>query len=80
MARPRKLWFRQQTQTWHVQIDGRQHNLGTSDREEAETKYHKLMAERPEPPTAEHLVAILDKFLEWVQAEHPRSYSWYRVG
>ena len=79
MARPRKMWFRKQTKTWHVQIDGTQHNLRTDDKAKAETKYHELMLERPVPPSNEHLVVILDKFLDWVQAEQPRSYTWYRA-
>lgn len=77
MPRPRKLWFRKQTKTWHVQIDGKQHNLHTDDKAEAEIKFHELMLERPEPHSSEQLVVILDKFLEWVQVEQPRSYSWY---
>jgi integrase len=78
MARPRKLWFRKQTQTWHVQIDGKQHNLRTADKERAEAEFHKLMVERHNAPSDDHLVPILDKFLGWVQSHQPKSYRWYR--
>ena len=77
MTRPRKPWVRKQTQSWYVEINGKQHNLG-KEKKEATRKYHELMAVQPEPPSATQLVVILDKFLGWVQVHRPSSYRWYK--
>lgn len=76
MARPRKPWFRKQTKCWYVEIDGEQHDLG-KNRTEATRKYHELMSQKPEAPSATQLVVILDKFLDWVQVHRRASYRWY---
>ena len=43
-----KPYFRKDRQTWTVQINGHQHNLG-HDRDAAFKQYHELMA-APVPP------------------------------
>lgn len=42
-----KPWFRSQSGTWYVQLNGKQYNLG-SDKTAAFEAYHKLMLERGE--------------------------------
>lgn len=73
--RPHKPWFRKQTKTWYVQIDGRQYNLGR-DKEKADDEFHRLMLNR-KTVTSEHLAVILDKFLTWTEAHRPKSLRWY---
>ena len=43
MARIPKPWFREQTRSWYVKIDGVQHPLGR-DKKEADRQFHRLMA------------------------------------
>lgn len=44
----RKPWYRQQTDSWYVTIDGTQHLLakGKKHKQEAEDEFHRLMVER----------------------------------
>lgn len=75
-----KPWFRPSRNTWYVQVNGKQINLG-SDEKEAFRKYHEMMARptAPPPPVAADSVAvILDRFLDWVK-EHraPDTFQWY---
>lgn len=77
MARPHKPWYRKARNAWFVEIDGQQHNLGP-DKEEALRKFHKLMSVPSPEPDSEHLVVILDSFLDWVQEHRPGSYRWYK--
>jgi hypothetical protein len=59
-----KPFFRNQTQSWYVQIGKKQHNLGP-DEQVAKQKYHALMAGR-QPVTEETTVyAVLFQFLGW---------------
>jgi integrase len=77
MPRPPKPWFRKFTGTWYVNIGGQQINLG-KDKKEAFRQFHEIMAEKP-TVSGEHLAVILDKFLDWTQAERsPATYRWYR--
>ena len=43
MPRIPKPWFREQTQSWYVKINGVQHSLG-KDKKAADKQYHRLMA------------------------------------
>lgn len=64
-----KPYFRKNRQTWTVQIDGHQHNLGR-DRDAAFQKYHELMAtppavQEPTKPATTSVLVIIDKYLDW---------------
>lgn len=77
-----KPYFREKRQTWMVQINGHQHNLGR-DRDTAFQKYHELMATPvPEPQPArpsEFVLSVIERFLEWCQGHRaPDTYEWYR--
>src|SRR5262249_29837336 len=86
-----KPFFRKPRNCWYVQIDGKQHNLG-SDKEEAYRQYHRLMSQggnepRPDPPrpVTEHLlvICILDSYLDWLKkqvaqgSKATRTFEWY---
>jgi integrase len=77
MARPRKPWYRKSRCSWFVSIAGKQHNLGPN-KEEALQRYHALMAEAPEQPSAGSVAALLDAFVVYC-CEHkaPRTVRWY---
>ena len=78
--RTSKPWFRKSTRSWYVQIDGVQVPLGR-DKDEAQQKYHRLMAGRPNGQTVGRVDALLDEFLEFVRcnqaAETYRLYKRY---
>ena len=82
MARPPKPWFREQTGYWMVYLDGEPINL-SKDKDEADRKFHELMAARheaPESPTA-RVADIVESFLEWAsentKAATFAQYKWY---
>jgi integrase len=76
-----KPFYRTAREAWFVQVDGKQINLGP-DRDEAMRRYHEAMrAKRPTPrPVASHdVLAVLDAFLAWCEANRAgRTYDWYR--
>lgn len=75
-------FFRADRGLWYVQVGGRQHNLGTDERD-AVRRWHALMA-RPEPvPEARDgsplVVALVDEFLSWNKTHRAaRTFNWYR--
>lgn len=72
MRQPRPF-FRKQTQSWYVQIRGRQIPLGR-DKAAAWKKYHELMAEHHLGPVADESVAgVLNRYLVWARANRARS-------
>lgn len=79
MARQPKPWYWKARKAWFVTIDGRRHNLGR-EKKAAHTRFHELMREpvkRTVP--SESVVAIADRFLEWVHKHRsPHTYEWYR--
>src|SRR5262245_18766978 len=74
-----KPWFRPARNTWYVQVDGTQTNLG-ADRGRPFATYRALMAGRKAPPPrSDSVAALLDRFLEWVQGHRsPDTYRWYK--
>ena len=78
MARKPKPWFRKERQRWFVTINGQQVNLGPN-KKDAERRFHKLMAQRPQPITrCDSLVAIFDLFLDWTEKNRAEgTYDWY---
>jgi len=77
MARPRKPWFRKSRESWFVEIDGKQHNLGP-DKEEAHRKFHELMAERPAASASGSVAELLDAFILYSEeTKAPSTVGWY---
>ena len=81
-----KPFYRKSRDTWYVEVDGRQINLG-KDREAAFQRYHAIMAAPPEVrPTHAigtgeglKLTELFDRFLDWVkQHRSPDTYVWYQ--
>ncbi|HEY2828017.1 MAG TPA: hypothetical protein VGJ04_10485, partial [Pirellulales bacterium] len=59
-----KPFFRKQTQTWYVEIDGKQHNLGP-DKDAALKQYGNLIAGRETITDDTPVYTVLLAFLEW---------------
>lgn len=74
-----KPWFRKPRNTWYVEIDGRQHNLGP-DKDEAFKRYHELMRrEQPREVDCTLVVGVLDAFLNWAKNnKKDRTFEWYQ--
>jgi integrase len=69
------LWLRQQTGTFHVTIDGKQHNLKTGDKAEAFLRLADLLRMQPNLD----LHTIRDKFLKGIEGiRAPGTVGWYR--
>ena len=66
MARHPRPWFRKSRRTWYVEIDGKQHNLGT-DREQAFERYYRLMSQPGGQPqvSGDSISGILDANPDW---------------
>jgi len=77
-----KPYFRKNRQTWTVQINGHQHNLGR-DRDAAFKQYHELMAtpapqEAPQKPS-DSVLTIIERYLDWCKDNRsPDTFEWYR--
>jgi integrase len=73
----RTPFFRKQTQSWCVKIDGKQRNLG-KDKVEAFRKYHELMAGRQPVEDDTTAAAVIGRFLEWSKEHSPAdTHSFY---
>lgn len=74
-----KPWFRPSPNTWYVEIDGKQVNLG-QDKDEAFRQYHKLMSQpREKPLPSDSVAVILDRFFDWTEKHRaPDTYQWYK--
>ena len=87
MAHYPKPFFRPLRGLWYVQIDGKQHNLG-SDKTAAFSAYHALMQQRsvvhesPQNPistTQQLVVVIVDEFLDWTEKNRAHdTFIWYK--
>lgn len=73
-----KPFFKPSRNTWYVQIDGKQHNLGP-DRQQAFERYHEFMRHKPREADCSLAVGVLDAFLTWSKNnKKPRTYEWYQ--
>lgn len=71
-----KPFYRKSRDTWYVEVDGRQINLG-KDRDIAYQRYHEIMATPPDDRQRRcdnvgdgmKLTELFDRFLDWV-AQH----------
>lgn len=79
MPRRPKPWFRTSRKSWYVTIDGVQHSLGP-DKSQAYERFYELMRQpRRRKVASGLLVAIADRFLEWVsQHRSPATFQFYR--
>lgn len=67
-----KPFFRPSRGVWHVQLHGRQFNLGR-EKEAAFVRYHKLMSQpvsaaAPPPQRGDAVVVVIDQFLGWCKS------------
>jgi integrase len=81
-----KPFYRKSRDTWYVEIDGRQVNLG-KDREVAFQRYHSIMAAPGDTRSTRvtgsgegiKLTELFDRYLDWVkQHRSPDTYIWYQ--
>lgn len=73
-----KPFFRAQTQSWYLQIHGRQINLGR-DEKAALREYHRIMGAEQVPTPAAPVDVLLDEFLDWTKRNRsPRTFDWYQ--
>lgn len=77
-----KPFFKKSRNTWYVEIDRKQINLGP-DKDAAFRQYHELMARQPDPPAKQSdelpVAQALDLFLDWcLKHKAERTYDWYR--
>ena len=79
MARPPKPWWNEDRGEYNVNIRGERHRLGP-DKDEAERKFHELMAKPPEEPVkSESVAAVMDLFLTDAKEDcAEETYKWYR--
>src|SRR4051794_5270561 len=87
-------FYRVPLKRWYVQLRGRQIPLGSEAKPRRDKhgkpippqtvidRYYELMAAKDEsaaPVASDLVVAIVDRFLDWVQRRKaPRTYEWYR--
>lgn len=76
-----KPFFKKSRGLWYVEINRKQHNLG-SDKGEAFRQYHEMMSQPQKTEvviSSESLAVIIDAFLEWSQKHRSdETYEWYR--
>ncbi len=75
-----KPWFRAQTQTWYVKINGVQHPLG-KDKKEADRLFHRLMAGEglAKPVKDLPMAGLVEHFLSDTQKTvTPETLAWYK--
>lgn len=76
-----KPFYRTARKAWFVQVGRKQVNLGP-DEAEALRRYHEVMSARrsvARPVSSEAVLAVLDAFLDWCEANKAgRTYDWYR--
>ena len=61
-----KPWFRKQTRSWYLQLDGKQINLGAKKRD-AWNKYHEIMANGRASTRTLTVVRLTEKYLAWCE-------------
>ena len=77
MAHFPKPFFKEGRGLWYVEIDRKQHNLG-SDRDAAFARYHELMKKKPKPVDNTMALGVVDTFFGWVKDnKSPRTIEWY---
>jgi integrase len=73
-----KPYYRKQTDSYYVQLNGKQINLG-KDEKQAYEQYHRLMANRHEPEPDIKVEVLLDRFLDWTKNNKAEAtYEWYK--
>jgi integrase len=73
----RKPYYKATHECWYANIDGKHVRLH-KDKDEAEKKFHRLMADKAPVTSHTTVYDLLDRFLSWVQDNQaPRTYEWY---
>jgi hypothetical protein len=75
-----KPFYRKQTRSFYVQLDGQQINLGP-DEKGAWHQWHLLMAERLGPSNAITVKELVKRFCGWLEQATlaPRTKDWYKA-
>jgi integrase len=82
--RPRKPWFRKSTDSWYVEIDGKQRLLakGKGSKAEAEAAFYRIMAAGGMIPANDNglnVATLCDLFLDFSQRHNkPETYKWHK--
>lgn len=71
-------WYWKLRKQFVVNIGGKRHYLGP-DRTKAYQEWHRLSTQERPRITKNHVVAVLDEFLEWCATDRPDSYEWYSI-
>jgi integrase len=78
MPRTPKPWFWEKRGEWCVNINGVRHRLG-DDKEEADQKFHALMANPDRPICRDSVAGVVDEFLDWTKKNRkPDTFDWYQ--
>ena len=80
VKRQPKPFFRNQTETWYLQIGKQQINLGP-EKDDAWEQYYQIMANLGQMQSGPLLTVsrLIDHFLAWCEQNRaPRTYEWYR--
>jgi integrase len=82
MGRKASPWYWEERAAWYVTIDGQRHRLAP-DKDEAERRYHELMANRKKEPRRQRgellAIEVADRFLEWSAKNRAAStVDWYK--
>lgn len=73
----RQPFFKKTHQSWYVELNGKQVNLG-KDKDEAFKEYHRLMAADTPVTSRTPVVNLLDQFLAWTKDNREkRTFDWY---
>ncbi|QEG35917.1 tyrosine-type recombinase/integrase [Bythopirellula goksoeyrii] len=77
-AKPRKPWYWKARKAWYVCLHGKQHKLST-DKKEAQQRFHELMASEPKTVTDGSVASLLDAFIsDCRKTKAPKTIQWYR--
>jgi integrase len=71
-VRQSKPWYRKQTNSWYVQINGKQFNLGR-DRSKAFEEYHRLMSGQSQTHSDILAHSLIDQYVDWMEVHRAQS-------
>jgi integrase len=77
MPRRPEPWYREQVGEYYVTIRGKQHRLGP-DKDKAYDKFHELMTKQQGVIVTGSVAEVIERFMDWVQVNRPKSYTWYK--
>ena len=75
--RQNKPWYWKARGEWCVKINGVRHRLWPN-KNKAIRKFDELMAQVPETITPGTVAEVIEAFMDWAEANRPKSYQWYK--